>query len=109
MGITFSFRQLLLDSAIVEDLQCAAGMRMPENINSSSYVKELVAMYKGEHRSAMDSSRSSRSLFQGDIRSRWELDRQASRIVDEILNSHKGPRIDREILHEMRRIVFSAE
>lgn len=107
MGITFSFKQLILDSAMAADIKNAGSrLSFPEDINSSGYVQDLVALYKGEARARV--SKFSRSFWQG--AENWDsIEAKANSIANEIINTHKGPVLDRAILNEMRRIVLSAE
>lgn len=107
MGITFSFKQLILDSAMAGDIKKAASrLSFPQSMNQPGYVQELVAMYKGE--APAPALRFTRSFWQ-DAENRESVEAKANAIANEIINTHKGPAIDRSILNEMRRIVLSAE
>lgn len=105
MGITFSFRQLILDCAIVSDVKGLNG-NFPENIKDPAYVKELVAQYRGE--SPVVRPKNSRFFFKGDP-SEKDLNKKADELANEIIHTHEGPYIDRAILNQIRRIVLSAE
>ena len=49
MGITFSFQQLILDNAIIDDIKAVTSQtKLPNNMNESAFVRDLVALYKGQ-------------------------------------------------------------
>lgn len=107
MGITFSFRQLILDSAVANDIQnMMAKALLPEDMNAPSFVKELAARYRGEK--PTPKKKSMREFWQG-AKSYKDIGAKANDIAGEIINNHRIPTIDRAILNEIRRIVVSAE
>lgn len=106
MGITFSFKQLILDSAAIEDIMSVTDrIKMPAAINDSSFVKDLVSMYKGE---TPPNREDPRGFWQG-AKNQMEAENRAMDLANEIINTHKGADIDRLTMNQMRRIVLSAE
>lgn len=107
MGITFSFSQLILDSAIVADIRDSfAGISLPAAFRSSGYLHELVAMYKGELPPAP--KKIDRAFWQG-ASNRGEILQRANALADEILHSHKVEPLDGPTRRQMRRIILAAE
>lgn len=107
MGITFSFSQLVLDSAIVADIRDSlAGVSLPQTFNHSGYLRELVAMYKGDLPPA--AKRFDRGFWQG-ASNRQEILERANVFADEIIHSHKVEPLDGPTRRQMRRIILAAE
>ncbi len=107
MGITFSFSQLILDSAIVADIRDSfAKISLPETFSSSGYLHELVAMYKGELPPAQ--RKIDRAFWQG-AANHGEILQRANAFADEILHSHKVEPLDGPTRRQMQRIILAAE
>lgn len=107
MGITFSFQQLILDNAIIDDIKAVTSQtKLPKNMNDPTFVRDLVASYKGQIPPVTPEN--FRSFWQG-VENKDALEKKAGDIANEIINTHKVESLDRPTLNQMRRIVLSAE
>lgn len=107
MGVTFSFQQMILDSAIIEDIRQMMNLaKLPERINDASYIADLVAIYKGEKQARPRSF--DRSFWQ-EAENGVEIGARANEIVDEILSTHRVEPLDCPTKNAIRNIVLSAE
>lgn len=107
MGITFSFSQLILDSAIVAGIRDAtARLTLPGAFNDAAALHDLVAMYKGDI--PAPPRQIDRRFWQG-ASNRGELDAAANALAEEILHTHKVEPLDSASRRQLHRIVLSAE
>ena len=107
MGITFSFQQLLIDSAIVGDTQRVLSLaKLPESVNDPTYVKNLVAAYRGD---IPDSNTTATPKYWQDATDGRDIGKWAAAAAAEIINTHNVPSLDRPVLNQLHRIVLAAE
>lgn len=107
MGITFSFQQLILDSAIIADIRDSwAKTTLPPTFNDPNFIHDLVALYKGDTPPAPENI--DRNFWQGAV-NRGDIMEYANDVANEIIHTHKVEPLDRATLNQMRRIIRSAE
>ena len=113
MGITFSFGQLLIDDAIVRNVQRTLEKKatLPGTIaDDLSHIGDFVADYvKGSrYKTELTEKIRGAGVF-GDRRSGENLAAAANSLAGEIIGSHRVEPVDAVVKREMRRIVTSAE
>ena len=101
MGVTFSFEQLVLDNAIIDNISALPTLaKLPEDLTDPTYIKDLVATYRGKAVAAKGTPTTKKPSLSPT---------EAHTMVDEILHSHSVPALDRPTRERLRKIVDAAQ